>query len=230
MKRAALSLVLCALVGCSGSAGKAPNTPTTRDDDRAGWFCQTAENAEAWECVQDSALAANPQPTRKPPKPAPPPPAPPRGPAFAPEPAPPAPEQEDASRHSDAIDTAPDETAAERPKHVRLSYKPDKPMSILELPEDFWAVQLVALSSPEALEEYVARHKMRGMSAARIWDGSKLFYVLLLGIYETREVAEEAITDLPPPFNLHAPWIRSLGSLQRAMVAADEAAGEAAPG
>ena len=119
--------------------------------------------------------------------------------------------------------------SADRPKHVRLSYKPEKPMSILELPGDFWAVQLVALSSPEAVEEYVERHQMRGMSAARIWDGSQLFYVLLLGIYETRAVAEEAVTDLPPPFNLHTPWIRPLASLQRAMVAADEIAGDSNP-
>ncbi len=223
MRTAVFSVLLAALSGCSSSATSTPgDSGAASSAVREPWFCQTGADAEQWECVQSEALAANPQPTRKPPQPEPP--APP--PRVAPEPVAAAP-AEPPPAVVPAEPEPPRPTEADRPKHVRLSYKPDKPVSILDLPGDFWAVQLVALSSPEALEEYVARHKMRGMSAARVWNGEQLFYILLLGIYETRAIAEEAVTDLPPPFDRHAPWIRPLGSLQRAMVAADEVAAEA---
>ncbi len=217
MRTAVFSVLLAALAGCSSSATSTPDAGGTSPSAREPWFCQTATNDEQWECVQSETLASNPQPTRKPPQPEPEP----LTPRVIPEPVaelpvrpPPAP----APAEPKPVRPA----RADRPKHVRLSYKPDKPVSILDLPDDFWAVQLVAVSSPEALEEYVERHKMRGMSAARIWNGEQLFYILLLGIYETRAIAEEATTDLPPPFDLHAPWIRSLGSLKRGMLAADE--------
>ncbi len=227
MRIAVFSVLLAAVAGCSSSATSTPGNNDAAPSAGEPWFCQTGADAERWECVQSEALAANPQPTRKPPQPEPPPPPLPE----RPEPVVSAPVEPSTETPVETPALVPDERPrdgdADIPKHVRLSYKPDRPVSILDLPEDFWAVQLVALSSPEALEEYVARHKMRGMSAARIWNGEQLFYILLLGIYETRAIAEEAITDLPPPFNLHAPWIRPLGSLQRAMMAADEVAAEA---
>ncbi len=111
------------------------------------------------------------------------------------------------------------------PKHIQLSYRPEKPIAILDLPEAFWAVQLVALSSKEALEAFAKENNVRGMSAARVWNGQDLFYVLLLGIYETRDRASEAITSLTAPFDTYDPWIRSVGSLQAAMVKADQQSG-----
>ena len=53
----------------------------------------------------------------------------------------------------------------------------------------------------------------------------KLFYILLLGIYETRALATEASAELPAPFS--NPWIRSVRSLQRAMAQADDLTGGA---
>ena len=110
------------------------------------------------------------------------------------------------------------------PKHIQLSYQPDKPVSLLDLPEQFWVVQLVSVSSKEALEKYAREHQLRGMSAARIWSKDQYFYILILGIYETYNNATQAIEDLPPPFDKFPPWIRSVGSLQKAMLEADRRA------
>ena len=92
----------------------------------------------------------------------------------------------------------------------------------MDLPPNFIAAQLMALSTRADLERYAQQKQVRGMSAARIAVGDKLMYVLLLGIYESREIAEQAVVDLPPPFDTIKPWLRSVGSLQRAMVAGDE--------
>ena len=105
------------------------------------------------------------------------------------------------------------------PRHTALAYRPEKAVSLLDLPDDFWAVQLIALSSREALEEYARSKGVRGMSAAQIAVNDELFYILLLGIYETRENAELATQDLPEHFS--NPWIRSVGSLKRAMLKAE---------
>ncbi len=111
------------------------------------------------------------------------------------------------------------------PRHVELSYRPDKPVAILDLPEDFYAVQLVAVSSKEALEKYARERKLSGMSAARIYAAEQMYYILLLGIYETQENAELAIASLSGPLAELSPWIRSVGSLQRAMLEADRVSG-----
>ena len=103
---------------------------------------------------------------------------------------------------------------------MRLAYRPEKAVAIADLPESFWAVQLIALSSKESLEAYARQHGLRGMSAAEISANGKTFYVLLLGIYESKEIAIEASADLGPPFE--SPWIRSVGSLQKAMLAAEQ--------
>lgn len=113
------------------------------------------------------------------------------------------------------------------PLHQRLAYRPEKPISLMEVPETFWAVQLVAVSSKEALERFARENNLQGMSAARIAVQDTLYYILLLGIYETRANAEQAITDLPDMFQ--ESWIRSVGSLQRAIAAGDELTGTKAP-
>jgi septal ring-binding cell division protein DamX len=54
--------------------------------------------------------------------------------------------------------------------------------------------------------------------SARVAQGGKLRYVLLLGIYETREPADEATKGLPPPLDELDVWMRSMASLQRAII------------
>lgn len=98
-------------------------------------------------------------------------------------------------------------------------------MAILDLPEDFFAVQLVAVSSKEALEKYAQERRLSGMSAARIYAADQMYYILLLGIYETQEKAELAIASLSGPLAELSPWIRSVGSLQSAMLEAERVSG-----
>ena len=86
----------------------------------------------------------------------------------------------------------------------------------------------MAVSSKEFLEEYATEHKLRGLSAARVASGERLFYILILGIYENKSLAEQAIADLPSPYDKYNPFLRSLKSLQQAMKRADDIAGSAA--
>lgn len=228
-------------LGCGGNK-PAPATDPAQGNAaaREPWFCQAGSTDEEWECVQSEALAANPEPKRLPagrrpaaeePEPAPRPPASPSSelapPNFTPpNGAPPKNVPPPAPRPTPTAPPPPSRPAPDQvPKYVALSYRPDKPVAILDLPADFYAVQLVAVSSKETLEAFAQKNKIRGMSAARVWNGEKLFYVLLLGIYETRANAQAAIDSLAPPFDTMNPWIRSLGSLQQSMLAADDAAG-----
>jgi len=85
----------------------------------------------------------------------------------------------------------------------------------------------MAVSSKEFLEAYAEEHNLRGLSAARIASGDRLFFVLILGLYETKDLAEQAITDMPPPYHKYKPLLRTLASLQQAMRKADAMAGTA---
>jgi septal ring-binding cell division protein DamX len=116
--------------------------------------------------------------------------------------------------------------ASDAPRYEQLAYRPSEPTSLLELPNTYWAAQLIALPSRDLLEEYANEHGLNGASAARVAIRDSLFYALLLGIYETKELAEEAIADLPPPFDVDKPWLRSLESLQQAIIEGDEIAGD----
>ena len=55
-----LALSLVAISGCrSGptASARAPNSP----DDETDWFCQEDGNSGEWDCIQDDALARNPE-------------------------------------------------------------------------------------------------------------------------------------------------------------------------
>lgn len=114
------------------------------------------------------------------------------------------------------------------PQYLQLAFVPERNTSLFELPAGYWTVQALALSSKEALEAFAREHKLQGMTAARVAQDGKLFYILLLGIYETRERAQRAIENVPPPFADLNLWIRSLGSLQSAMTAANSLSGSEA--
>ena len=236
----AFTSVALLLGACSSNRASGPRVgePDLRDPD-APWFCQPGTATEEWECIQNEELARAPAPTR-------PPPAQPRQQQTIPSGGPQSTSRQPATRQRSVATLAPAarpptqqatptpdqpapaaiQTADSRPEYARLAYRPDKPVSILDLPDDFAAVQLTALSSREALEQYASKNNMRGMSAARILSGNQLYYILLLGIYETHERAQRAIVDLPPPFAGLTPWIRSVGSLQNAMLAADRHVGD----
>lgn len=191
----------------------------------APWFCELAENETDWQCVQNAAAADAPKPARLPRRQMP------DVLSAAPSRRSPSEPRIDPASSTPAIASAdeprqPNQPAArpalaeDVPLHVALAYRPGKAQRLIELPGEFWAVQLAAFGSPEQLSEYAARHQLRGMSAARIARNNQLFYVLLLGVYETRENAERASATVPEALNIK-PWIRSLASLQRAMRAGE---------
>ena len=100
-------------------------------------------------------------------------------------------------------------------------------MPLLDLPKSFWAVQLIALSNKDALEKYANTSSLVGLSGARVASNGKLLYVLLLGIFESKDLAIQAIASLPDNETMKpAPWIRSLDSLHKAMISGDYLAGD----
>ena len=100
------------------------------------------------------------------------------------------------------------------PAYRQLAYRPPEATSLLELPATFYTVQLLALSSKRAVEAYVRDRGLSHMSAARIANGRRVYYVLLLGVYPDRDAANRAAADLPPGTEDATVWVRSLGSIQ----------------
>ena len=109
------------------------------------------------------------------------------------------------------------EIEASTPGYISLSYKPRTPTSLLDLPETFWAIQIMALQTQDTLNEFVVDKQLAGVSGAKVASKGKLFYVLLLGVYESRSIAEEAWKSRPQSITYLQPYYRSLGSLQSAI-------------
>ncbi len=208
-----LAITLTGLLSACANSERAVSDE--QPGDAEPWFCELAENEADWQCIRSIEAARSPNPARLPHQ------------ALGPQPERPA--RPAASQPYDAPAGERDEPPVapasapvneDVPLHVALAYRPGQAQRLIDLPGEFWAVQLAAFGSPEQLSEYAARHELRGMSAARIARNSQLFYVLLLGVYETRENAERASATVPDALNID-PWIRSLGSLQQAMRAGE---------
>ena len=107
---------------------------------------------------------------------------------------------------------------AKTPLYISLAHKAAKPTSLLDLPETFWAIQIMALQDQNALNSFVSDNELIGVSGAKIESEGKLFYVLLLGVYESRFVAEEAWESRPQSIRALKPYFRDLASLQNAML------------
>lgn len=220
-----LAALLATLAGCGSNpaaGGAEASNATTSEED---WFCEMAMDGDGWDCERSAARAANPNPARLPEPPAlePPPADLPRLSRRAP-PAPP-PTTTPPSQTFPEPTSAPQPTpqaavSTDAPAYVRLAYRPSQPTALTELPEDFWAVQLIAFESRAALENYVQDKQLSGMSAALIARDDQPFYVLLMGVYETEALAREAAASLPEQLLDIEPWVRKLAGLQESMLAA----------
>ncbi len=130
--------------------------------------------------------------------------------AAAQAPTPAAPEPEPARPPPPAAeppDPAPTAAAA-TPQHSAL----------LDLPADHYAVQLLAMTDARQLQQFVDQHGLASARTARVERSGELYYVLLLGVYDSLEGARQASLNLPAPLATNEPWIRPLGSLQNAIV------------
>ena len=185
--------------GAPDAAAEAPEAGV--EAEAADWFCDDGQTSGGWSCVEDRGVAGD---------------------AAGAAEASGTPEAAADDGRSPAADPA---RQPERQPHRDLAYRPDRPTPLTEVPADYYVVQLVALTSKEALEEYAKRKELRGMSAARVERGGALYYVLLLGVYPDRRRADLAAADLPEAFAEFAPWVRRVGSLQEAIRRADALAG-----
>ncbi len=114
---------------------------------------------------------------------------------------------------------------AKQPEWQRLAYRPAVPVALNVLPANFYAVQIVALSSRESLDVFTKEHRLSGVSAVRVESNGAFYYVLLLGIYETLADAKAAAASRPESLMNIEPWIRVMESLQDAAVRAEKLAG-----
>jgi septal ring-binding cell division protein DamX len=213
--------------GCSSSGTQSVDDRGSNNTGIKPWFCQSSADSEDWDCVRSESLVRNPKTAeiRRQKKRA--------GNqkeesiAFEPE------SKNLKASSADIINKKiepqqrPDSIpSADSPAYIKLAYRSSEPVSLLNLPKNFWAVQLIALSQKKALEKYANESDLKGLSGAQIAVNDKLFYVLLLGIYETKKHAKEAIKSIQDKNMKNPPWVRSLGSLQKSMIAGDKLAQE----
>lgn len=112
--------------------------------------------------------------------------------------------------------------------HRELAYRPERPTPLLDLPGDYYALQLATRDTPDALERFAEAHRLIGLPQARVARGERVAYVLLAGVYRSRDDAERVRDSLPTRLGSMRPWVRRLQSLQNAMLRANALRGSAA--
>ena len=212
VRRIVASVPLVALLAGCASTPSTPPTPDSRADwlvdESAGdddWFCEPAEDG-GWDCVQDPERVANPRPVRLP------------KPLFT-DPGPSAPEPVQTVALPPEV---PPQVSSALPLYQQLTFQPEGPTALTDLPATFYAIQLIALSTREDLEQFITDNNLPVMSGAVVEKDGERFYALLAGIYKDRETAERAVRSLPDELSAHGPWIRSMESLQAAIKRAEQ--------
>jgi septal ring-binding cell division protein DamX len=93
---------------------------------------------------------------------------------------------------------------------------------LMNVSEEFWAVQILALRDKEQLERFIEDRDLTGTRTAKIASSGEIFYVLITGIYESRALAEAATVDFSDSISSLTPYIRSIRSLQQAIKIAQD--------
>lgn len=215
-----LSLTTALLLGCSSTGSKKPASAKGGDNNEPkSWFCEGAldNDSEDWACLkltkQEIAqrTAERERPKTKEAK------------AEVPLTATsnlPSEEPTTAYQTNKSIRPVAEEIPAidaSTPLYISLAYQPAVSASLLKLPEAFWAIQIMALQDEDALNKFVADKQLVGVSGAKIASKGQQFYTLILGVYESKSIAEEAWASRPQSISYLQPYYRSLGSLQRAI-------------
>ena len=89
--------------------------------------------------------------------------------------------------------------------------------SIGSQPAGHYAVQVVASSNMENLKAFAGRHQISDELVAETSVDGKTWFVLLQGVYPTMDEAKAALEQVGDSLET-SPWIRSIGSLQAAMI------------
>ena len=98
--------------------------------------------------------------------------------------------------------------------------------NLLDQPEDYYTIQLVALPEKSEILEYAGNHGISSPITARINSQGLAWYVLLLGVYPDLSAAEKAKSDWVGERTLKVqPWVRKLGPLQIAIREAEDKPG-----
>ncbi len=222
----ALAVLGATVGGCQQTPPEAA-PPTTRLPGDT-WFCAPAEGSAArpWECVESTPIAAARQADRQS-----------SGAQVPTDPQmnvsaaqqstapvrPAAPAQVVAEAASRPRSTATDPTDPTDPLPVERPVNTPSPAAdtphvrIQDLPPDLWTIQLGAFSERERLQRFAQAHDLWGLTAARVRTDAGQFFVLLWGVYQTRDQAEEYARRLPASLQGVEPWIRRVGPLQDAM-------------
>jgi len=82
-------------------------------------------------------------------------------------------------------------------------------------PAGYYAVQVVASSTMEQLRDFANANQISEQWVAQTSVDGKVWYVLMLGVYPSKEEAEQAIQNVMELETL--PWIRTVGSIQAVM-------------
>lgn len=88
---------------------------------------------------------------------------------------------------------------------------------IASQPPGYFTVQLVASSSMKNLNAFVQRHNLSDRWVAETIVDGKNWFVLLSGVYATRDEAAAALADARATLDT-SPWIRTVGSVQAVMI------------
>lgn len=88
---------------------------------------------------------------------------------------------------------------------------------ILRLPPDYFAVQLVAFRDKTDVLQFIADHHLGDPAYGRILRQGEPWYVLLYGVWASRDEADAAIAGMPAELRALSPWVRRLGDLQNAI-------------
>ena len=112
-------------------------------------------------------------------------------------------------------------TPASPPPSVKLPANSVFENEVMAQPREHYAVQLIALRDVNGVAEYAGLNGIQDPKMVKIRNGDTDWYVLLLGIYPDRQLAESAREAWLTAKVLRVePWIRQLGPLQDAIMAA----------
>ena len=88
--------------------------------------------------------------------------------------------------------------------------------SLVQQPANYFAVQVVASSSMQQLNDFATANQLSTDWIAETSVNGKVWYVLMLGVYPSKAEAEQALAGVQ---GLETqPWIRTVGSVQSVMM------------